>query len=118
MTGIDVAKRLSRVECRHLTGAGLSDTLSRPHVGAPEVPEFRILGLRLGDYGGGLNGTIHPAVKHLPRANEDPRAGHGLAVPGNKQVHDVAVAGFRSGQHAKDREVLRERDARAARVSR
>src|ERR1035437_3150559 len=76
-----------------------------------------ILRLWLGDQGGGLLGIILPAVDELPGADEDARAGRGLAVAVNVELPDVAVARFRGGQAAEDREVVGVGDARTARGS-
>ena len=87
-----------------------------PHLlgvfGPPRLaPALPILRLRLGDDGGGLDGEIAPAVAHLPRADEDPRAGRRLAIPVNLELPDAAVARFRGGQAAEDHEMVSEGDA-------
>src|ERR1035438_1308280 len=104
-----------RTVCRHLTGAGLSDMLSRHDAGGPGAPAFRIAGLTSGDDGGGLDGEIHPTLARLPGADEDARVGGGSAIPVNVELGDVAVARFRGRQAAEDGKVLGEADARAAR---
>lgn len=108
--------RAERLAWAHLTVAGTSDSLSRQHPGAPGAPASLRLGLKSGDYGGGLSGGILPAVEHLPGPDKDARPGRGDAVPRNIEISDIAVARLRSGQHAEDSEMLGERDARAART--
>src|ERR1017187_2445582 len=105
------------LESLHPTALERSSLQFRQPAGAPHAPACPISGLTLGDYDGGLFGGIFPPVKHFPRPDKDPRTSRRHAVPSNIKVGDVAVPSLRGGQHPKDREVLGERDPRAARPS-